>query len=221
MRSIIGAGGATVCALTSAADSTAHWDATYAEGDEDRSWTEPVPQASLDAIARTGAPADAAILDVGGGASRLAACLLDAGRTDVTVLDLSIRALALARGRLGDRADQVHWVVADLLAWEPDRCYDVWHDRAVLHFFTSDDERARYAAVLRAALAPGGHAVIATFAPDGPERCSGLPVRRSSAAETLTLLGDGFAAVHTEVRVHRTPSGGRQPFAWLVARRDA
>ena len=196
-----------------------HWDAAYADGDEDRSWTQERPAESLEALAFTAPAPDAPLIDVGGGSSRLAAALLDAGHSDVTVLDLSAAALDLARRRLGPRADMVTWLVADLLTWRPTRQYATWHDRAVLHFFTDPVDRSRYADTLRSALMPGGHAIIAGFAPDGPDHCSGLPVQRSSAQDIADLLGDDFELLHARVREHRTPSGTAQPFTWVIARR--
>jgi SAM-dependent methyltransferase len=196
-----------------------HWDAAYAGGDRDRSWTEDEPSDSLDAIRCAGATLEAPVIDVGGGSSRLTASLLAAGHTDLTVLDISGAALELARGRLGPAADAVEWIVADLLAWQPRRQYAIWHDRAVLHFFTDTGDRRRYGETAHSALAPGGHAIIATFAPGGPERCSGLPVCRSSADDILDVLGGGFVAVHASLREHRTPSGTRQPFTWIIAKR--
>jgi trans-aconitate methyltransferase len=197
-----------------------HWEAVYAGGDAAVSWLQDRPAPSLNAIAALGLPPEAPILDVGGGSSGLAGALLAAGHADLTVLDLSAAALALARGRLGDRGDRVTWIAADLLAWTPPRRYALWHDRALLHFFTGEAERAAYASRVRAAVAPGGFAVVATFAPDGPETCSGLPVRRSDAAGTLRLLGDGFREVRSWRLEHTTPGGRAQPFAWLVAQRD-
>jgi SAM-dependent methyltransferase len=198
---------------------TGHWDAAYAGGDRNRSWFQEDPAESLAAVARVAPPLDAPIIDVGGGSSALAGRLLERGHSDVTVLDLSRTALDLARERLGPAGARVTWVADDLLAWTPPRRYALWHDRAVLHFFVSRRDRARYAATLRAALRPGGHAIIATFAPHGPDRCSGLPVRRSSAPEIAQLLGAGFHVVEASVHEHRTPSGAVQPFTWVLAKR--
>ena len=114
----------------------------------------------------------------------------------------------------------MRWITADVLSWKPGRRYAIWHDRALLHFFTDRSDRARYAAVLLDALQPGGHAIIATFAPDGPSRCSGLTVRRSSSDDVLRLLGDEFADVFADVEHHLTPGGRVQPFTWLLARRS-
>ena len=138
--------------------SSAHWDRVYATGDATVSWAQDHPGPSLRAIAATGIAPEAPIIDVGGGSSALAGELLAAGHTDVTVLDLSATALALAKARLGGRGDAVEWIAADLLAWTPARAYAVWHDRAVLHFFTREDDRAAYADRVREAVAPGGHA---------------------------------------------------------------
>jgi len=196
-----------------------HWNATYANGDSTTSWTQVNPTESLRAIAAVSPGLDAAIIDVGGGSSRLAGELLRAGRTDVTVLDVSSAALDLAKDRLLDQAARVEWIAADLLAWEPARRYAVWHDRAVLHFFTDPADRGRYVAKLADGLANGGHAIIATFAPDGPTSCSGLPVQRSSAEEILDLLGNQFTGVSAKTQHHRTPGGREQAFTWIVAKR--
>ena len=200
---------------------TEHWDDVYAAGDAAVSWAQDRPEPSLRAIAATGVDPAAPVIDVGGGSSGLAGALLDAGHTDVTVLDLSANALDLARQRLGGRGDAVQWIAGDLLAWTPARAYAVWHDRAVLHFFTHEPDRATYAALVREAVAPGGFAIIATFAPDGPETCSGLPVRRSGADDVLRLLGPSFTPIRAATEPHVTPGGRTQPFSWLTARRGA
>ena len=199
--------------------STEHWDEVYAGGDSGVSWAQAHAGPSLAAIAATGVALDAPINDAGGGSSVLAGELLAGGHTDVTVLDLSEQALRLARDRLGARGAEVEWVVADLLAWRPPRRYALWHDRAVLHFFTEPEQRTAYAGVLGQALAPRGFAVIATFAPDGPARCSGLPVRRGSADEVLSLLGDGYEPLQAARQVHVTPGGRTQAFSWVTVQR--
>jgi SAM-dependent methyltransferase len=201
-------------------DRAAHWDAAFAGGDEQRSWYQERPSESLRAIERAVPDRDAAILDVGGGSSALAGALLAAGYRDLTVLDVSTSALRLAQRRLGTDAPRITWIAADLLSWRPTRCYFAWHDRAVLHFFVDPDDRRGYAQTLREALMPGGYAIIATFAPTGPDRCSGLPVQRSSADDILDLLGSAFSLVASSVEVHTTPSGSEQAFTWLTARRQ-
>jgi SAM-dependent methyltransferase len=200
-------------------DRAAHWEAAFAGGDEERSWYQARPSESLRAIEAVVPDRGAAILDVGGGSSRLAGALLAAGYRDLTVLDVSTTALALAQRRLGTDAQRITWIAADLLSWRPARRYFAWHDRAVLHFFVDRDDRRAYTQTLREALVPGGYAIIATFAPTGPDRCSGLPVQRSSADDILDLLGSAFSPVASSVQVHTTPSKSEQPFMWVTARR--
>jgi SAM-dependent methyltransferase len=198
--------------MTTDAERRRHWDTVYATKAPDAvSWFEETPRISLDLIAATGLAKDAALLDVGGGVSRLADHLVAAGYTDLTVLDLSAEAIARLLARLGPAAP-VRGVVADVTRWRPERLYDLWHDRAVLHFLVEEAGRAAYLETLRAALRPGGHLIVATFAPSGPERCSGLPVRRYGAADLDAFLGDGFRRQDAFETDHRTPSGGVQRF---------
>jgi trans-aconitate methyltransferase len=176
------------------------------------------PAVSLELIDRAGLGPRARVVDIGAGASRLVDCLLERGYRDITVLDLSAAALAQSRARVGD-ADGVTWVVADVLTWQPAGPYDLWHDRAAFHFLTEADDRRAYVATLRKALRPGGHAVIGTFAPDGPERCSGLPVMRHDADSLQRELGSGFAVVDALRHEHRTPAGNPQMFQFALFRR--
>ena len=138
--------------------------------------------------------------------------LLERGFQDVTVLDLSSSALTAAKVRLGSNAERVQWIVADVTTWEPPRTYDVWHDRAAFHFLVAEPDRAAYLSRLARALRPGGHAIIATFAPDGPDSCSGLPVMRYDAESLGLLLGPAFQLVSTRRHEHLTPSGRTQAF---------
>lgn len=160
------------------------------------------------------------MLDAGGGASRLVDALLARGFADVTVLDVSPAALALSRARLGAAAARVTWITADLTGWTPPRRYALWHDRAVFHFLTEDAQQASYLTALRMGVAPGGAAIIAGFAPDGPERCSGLPVRRWAPEGLAARVGAPFALEHAETETHLTPTGREQRFAWAVLRRS-
>src|SRR5215510_13227604 len=163
----------------SAPDRQAHWDNVYRTKREDEvSWFQASPSVSLDLIHAAGIGRDAGIIDIGGGASRLVDALLDEGFTDVTVLDLSEESMAKAKARLGARADSVTWIVADVTRWQPMRAYDLWHDRAAFHFLTAPEDRAAYAERMSRAVRLSGQVIIGTFAPDGPERCSGLPVTR-------------------------------------------
>jgi len=196
-------------------DSAGHWETMYEDSNPtELSWFEPVPSRSLALIQATGLPPDAPLLDVGGGASSLVDHLLAAGYTDVSVLDIAPAALAQVRARLGPAASRVEWIVTDVTAFQPKRRYAMWHDRAVVHFLTAAAERERYLAVLTASLAPGGHVVLATFGPQGPTRCSGLPVQRYSADDLGMLLGTGFRLRRTLQEDHRTPAGGYQQFVY-------
>jgi SAM-dependent methyltransferase len=198
----------------------AHWARVYERKRPDEvSWYEPLPEASLRLIAGTEVSRDAPILDVGGGASGLAGALLAAGYADVTVADLSAGALAHARSDLGLRANEITWIECDVREHVFARTFDLWHDRAVFHFMVDADDRARYLQTLRRTLRPGGHLVLATFGPAGPERCSGLPVRRYSEAERRAVLGDSFSVVSHELRNHETPAGNSQQFLYIRARR--
>lgn len=197
-----------------------HWDAVYGRSEEDAvSWFEPEPVVSLGMLDRLGAEPTDAIVDVGAGCSRLVDALLARGFSDVTVLDASEVGLAKARQRLGDRARQVRWVVADLLSWQPPGQYQIWHDRAVFHFLTDPADQARYRELLDAVLVPGGGLVIGTFAADGPDHCSGLSTARYSPEQLATVLGTSIEPVFSRRELHRTPSGAVQPFTWLAARR--
>ncbi|MFP5486729.1 MAG: methyltransferase domain-containing protein [Acidimicrobiia bacterium] len=156
---------------------------------------------------------------VGGGASRLVDHLLALGFTDVIVADLAANALAASRARLGDAAAGVTWLVADARTLRLDRSVTVWHDRAVFHFLTDPTDRATYVESARAAVPVGGHVVIATFGPDGPETCSGLPTCRYDATGLAAEFGDGFELVESCEEVHVTPSGATQQFVDVVLRR--
>ena len=198
----------------------AHWQKVYTtKGEQDVSWFQESPTISLDLIGATGAGVDASVIDIGGGASRLVDALLDQGYQDVTVLDLSEQALATAKARLGSRAAKAQWVVADVTTWQPSRSYDVWHDRAAFHFLTDPNDRAAYAERVKQTVGPGGHVIIGTFALDGPERCSGLPIVRHDAASIGAVLGHSFELVETRRHDHQTPMGTTQRFQFSRFRR--
>ena len=191
----------------------AHWDHVYAsKAEEEVSWFETSPAMSLELIHATAVPRDAPVIDIGGGASRLVDTLLDEGYSAVTVLDLSEQALAKARARLGGRAASVRWIAADVTRWLPVAGFQVWHDRAAFHFLTAPEDRAAYVERVLAALRPDGHLIIGTFALDGPERCSGLPVERYDAVSLGQVLGAAFAWVETRLHEHVTPMGRVQRF---------
>ena len=194
-----------------------HWDSRYADiGDTAVSWFQPIPQVSLDLISSISGPVDS-VVDVGGGASRLVDHLLAKGYHDLTVVDLSQESLGASRARVGQAP--VHWVQTDIRDWQPDRTFHVWHDRAAYHFLTDVQDQQRYWTLVRESLPVGGHVVVATFADDGPEMCSGLPVQRYSEQDLAAAMGESFTPVATQREEHVTPSGGTQSFVWVVARR--
>ncbi len=193
-----------------------HWDKVYQARDEaDLTWFEARPIVSYELVTAHSGLGDA-LIDVGGGASRLVDALVADGYHAITVLDVSEAALKASKERLGARANEVTWIVADITSWVPTTKYTLWHDRAVFHFLTDASERAAYVAVMDVALAPGGTAIIATFAEDGPETCSGLPVMRYSSdglVETVEELAPGrFKRIEALNHVHVTPKGNRQSF---------
>jgi SAM-dependent methyltransferase len=198
-----------------------HWESIYAtRGSSSLSWFQPHPQRSLDLIGRTGLPKNARILDVGGGDSLLVDELVARGYTDITVLDLSRAAISRARHRLGDApAGRVTWLEEDILEADlPREHFDIWHDRAVFHFLTGAKERESYIQKVRSAVCSGGHVIVATFAEDGPTRCSGLPVERYSATELHDAFGSDFLLVRSERELHNTPSGVEQSFTYCWCR---
>ena len=194
-----------------------HWEGIYAKkGENEVSWFQENPAPSLELIAQVSATPASAIIDIGGGASRLVDNLVKQGFEDVTVLDLSEAALEAAKARLGDDAGQVHWIPVDATVWEPLKAYDIWHDRAAFHFLAEDHDRAAYVARLERALKVGGYAIIATFALDGPERCSGLPIVRYDPVSLGQTLGRSFQLVDTRRQAHATPWGTEQSFQFSV-----
>ena len=196
----------------------AHWQYMYAaKGEREVSWFQDDAQPSLALIEEVGSPSST-VTDIGGGASRLADLLLQRGFLDLTILDLSSAALAAAKARIGNEARRIHWIVADVTNWEPSRTYDVWHDRATFHFMVAESDRAGYLSRLVRSLKAGGYAIIATFAPDGPELCSGLPVRRYDAGTLAQTFGPGFQLISSRRHKHVTPWGEAQPFQFCVFR---
>ncbi len=205
--------------LPSRYDPIRHWDEAYVRsGTGGVSWFQESPQLSLELIRELGVPANVPVVDIGAGASTVVDSLIVLGYRDVTVLDVSSTALASARDRVGP-TQAVTWLEEDLLTWCPAQKYMLWHDRAVFHFFVDTADRTAYLDTLRNATAPGAAIIIATFAPEGPKSCSGLPVARYSASELFAILGDGFEPVIHRQELHTTPSGGTQPFTWVAARR--
>jgi len=198
----------------------AHWERTYTEKTADQvSWYEPQPQRSVELIEATKLDHEAGILDVGGGAASLAARLLGMGYTDLTVADVSPAGLAHAQSELGSDAARITWIEADIRSHDFGRSYDLWHDRAVFHFMVDAVDRDGYLDVLRKTLRPGGHLILATFGPQGPTQCSGLPVERYGADDVQRVLGDDFELISSTLADHRTPSGRSQQFHYAHLRR--
>lgn len=197
-----------------------HWDDTYEQrGSANVSWFRQHLGLSFDLIRQAAPSHDTAIIDVGGGASTLVDDLLAANYHDVTVLDLSPAALAVARNRLGPGGAGVTWIAGDITTVElPASRYDLWHDRAVFHFLTSPIERERYVAAVRHALKPGGHVIMATFALDGPEKCSGLPVARYSSGSLHAQFDEQFELLDSRHETHVTPAGKEQRFVYCFCR---
>ena len=197
----------------------AHWEGVYTtKGESEVSWFQDNPAPSLEMIEAIGATPETSIIDIGGGASRLVDSLLTKGFRALSVLDLSRAALEAAKSRLGAKAEKVIWIVADATLWEPTEVYDIWHDRAAFHFLTEERDRAAYIVRMKRALRVGGHAIVATFAPDGPERCSGLPIRRYDAETLGRTLGQEFILIETRRHTHTTPWGSTQSFQFSAYR---
>jgi SAM-dependent methyltransferase len=199
----------------------AHWEDTYrTKAPTQVGWYQDHLRLSLDFIRRTGVPGTGQIVDAGGGASTLVDDLLGDGFRHITVLDLSASALHAARRRLGARAAGVTWIEADITQSPlPQHFYDVWHDRAVFHFLTQPEERQRYVRAVRHAVKPGGHVILATFAPDGPPRCSGLEVVRYSPESLHHEFGEDFRLIDHAREAHVTPFGTEQRFIYCHCRK--
>jgi ubiquinone/menaquinone biosynthesis C-methylase UbiE len=199
-------------------DAKTHWEHVYRTKRADEvSWFQREPTISLDLVKRVANDRSSRIIDVGGGSSSLVDRLLDNGYPNVTVLDVSATALAQARARVGTRASRVQWLEADVTAASlPDAHFDVWHDRAVFHFLTNASDRAAYIRLVGRAVRPRGYVIIATFAEDGPTKCSGLPVVRYSSASLHQEFDGGFELIHSTSEQHVTPSGQTQSFIYCL-----
>jgi ubiquinone/menaquinone biosynthesis C-methylase UbiE len=207
---------------TTAMDAKTHWEHIYAtKAPTQVSWYQQHPHCSMRLILGTGIRATDPIIDVGGGASTLVDDLLTAGFQSVTVLDISATALQLARQRLEAHADVITWIEADIRQTAlPDRSYALWHDRAVFHFLTHMADRQHYVDTLRRTIRPGGHVIVATFAPDGPQQCSGLDVQRYAPESLHRQFGPGFELVESMSESHQTPWGTEQKFIYCYCRRS-
>ena len=197
-------------------DAREHWGTVYrTKRADDVSWFQREPTLSLDLIRRVAPDPATRIIDVGAGTSTLVDGLLREGYESISVLDIADEALAQSRARLGARAAAVEWLVGDVRTIElPEAAYDVWHDRAVFHFLTDRLDRAAYVAQVRRAVRPGGYLLVATFAEDGPQKCSGLAVARYSVPDLHREFGEPFELIESVRELHTTPSGAQQAFVY-------
>jgi len=201
-------------------DRVSHWEAVYASRrTQEVSWYQIRPETSLRLLAQLAIQPEDPVIDVGGGASTLVDHLLDLGFSQVTVLDIAASALAAAQERLGSRASRVTWLTGDITRLAPTGPYRLWHDRAVFHFLTEAADRQAYRAALSAAVPAGGFAILATFADDGPERCSNLPVCRYSPEQLAAEVGPDFTMVTALRETHSTPARKEQKFVYACFRR--
>jgi SAM-dependent methyltransferase len=200
---------------------TSHWEDVYRRKSANEvSWYQPHLKQSLLLIADAKLPTPASIVDVGGGASTLVDDLLAQGYTDLTVIDLAASALVQSQARLGDRSKSVRWLAGDATAeLLAPASVDLWHDRAVFHFLTSETRRLAYVRQVERCVRPGKFVVLSTFAPDGPERCSGLPVARYSPDDLVNALGPAFEKLAEAREQHTAPSGSTQSFSYVLCRR--
>jgi 2-polyprenyl-3-methyl-5-hydroxy-6-metoxy-1,4-benzoquinol methylase len=199
-----------------------HWENIYqVKTPEQVSWTQEVPQTSLDFIHSFHPPKSARIIDIGGGDSKLVDFLLEEGYENVAVLDISEQALNRAKKRLGEKAEKVTWIVSDVTAFEPPTSYDIWHDRAAFHFLTTEPQIVKYLSIAKKAVNENGYMTIGTFSDNGPEKCSGLPIKQYNE-ETLTeQLNDGFTKIRCITEDHVTPFNTTQNFLFCSFKKQA
>ena len=197
-------------------DRKKHWERIYQDKSPlEVSWYQQKPSLSLQLIKNTGVDSNAAIIDIGGGASTLVDNLNEYGYTNISVLDISSNALTHAQRRLGSHGERIKWIVADITSFNTSVKYDVWHDRAVFHFLTEHSDRQKYVSVLQRSLKPNGHLIMAAFAIGGPTKCSGLDIVQYDSNKLQAELGDTFELVEQADEVHQTPSGGEQQFGYF------
>lgn len=188
-----------------------HWETVYETKQPNQvSWTQEVPKTSLDFIHSFNCPKNAKIIDVGGGDSKLVDCLLEEGYQNITVLDISEKALERAKSRLGEKANQVTWIASDIENFEPKEKYDIWHDRATFHFLTKKEQVTKYLSIAKKAI--NGFLTIGTFSDNGPEKCSGLQIKQYSENDLQSVLKDGFEKIKCITEDHLTPFNTKQNF---------
>jgi 2-polyprenyl-3-methyl-5-hydroxy-6-metoxy-1,4-benzoquinol methylase len=199
-------------------DTKKHWETVYAtKTPEQVSWTQDIPKTSLDFIHSFNVDKSAKVIDIGGGDSKLVDFLLNEGFENITVLDISAKALEKAKQRLGDKARKVHWVVSDVTAFEPGTTYDVWHDRATFHFLTTREQVAKYLDTARKAV--NGFLAIGTFSERGPKQCSGLDIKQYTEDTLAAELQNGFDKIRCVTEDHLTPFDTTQHFLFCSFRK--
>lgn len=192
-----------------------HWENVYADKSPlEVSWYQKQPEISLHLIQNASADNNAAIIDVGGGASTLVDHLQANGYKNIAVLDISEAALKHAQQRLGSTSNDIEWIICDITEYRPSHPVDIWHDRAVFHFLTDEIDRKKYIKALKASLAPGGHLIIAAFAIGGPTRCSGLDIVQYDADKMQAELGADFQLIEQHSETHTTPANASQAFTY-------
>lgn len=202
-------------------DKKSHWEDVYSKKQPSEvSWHQARPDFSLRLMAAAKLDKAAPIIDVGGGASTLVDCLLDDGYQNLSVLDISKQALLHAKSRLGSRAKEIKWLESDVTQFQPTQTYQFWHDRAVFHFLTDAEDRKKYLQVLAASLDSKAYVMLATFALDGHEKCSGLPVQRYSVDSLQQTLGSDYELVQTDQETHLTPGGNPQRFVYCLFKKS-
>ena len=197
-----------------------HWESVYENKDAHQvSWTQEIPKTSLDFIRSLGIEKDASIIDVGGGDSKLVDYLVEAGYKNITVLDISAKALEKAKRRLGKKATSINWVVSDITEFEPKSSYDVWHDRATFHFLTKKSQITNYIETVRKCV--NGHLIIGTFSDKGPNKCSGLDIRQYTEETLMLELESGFEKIKCIREDHITPFDTKQNFLFCSFKKIA
>ena len=201
-------------------DSKEHWEDVWTRKNSNQvSWYQQDPKTSMDLILSTNPSKDDKIIDVGGGDSNLAGKLLELGFRNLTVLDISAKALSRAKERLGKNAELVTWIESDIRKFDTNEKYDIWHDRALLHFLTFEQDLKNYAELVKKRVRQGGHLIVSAFSTNGPMMCSGLDIKQFSAESITELFSDGFEHIKSFEEEHKTPFGVGQIFIYTIFRR--
>jgi SAM-dependent methyltransferase len=196
-----------------------HWETVYETKNPDQvSWTQEVPKTSLDFIASFGLTKKSKIIDIGGGDSKLVDYLLNEGFENITVLDISAKALEKAQNRLGDKAKKINWVVSDITEFEPKTTYDIWHDRATFHFLTTSEQVSKYMEIARKSVK--GYLTIGTFSENGPTKCSGLDIKQYNEETLTNEMNNGFDKIRCVTEDHLTPFNTTHNFLFCSFKRQ-